>query len=314
MSEIIYPNTNRVHGPWLLDSEQLQRLDSIINIQWEKLTKYRNKLIQQEIDGELNSFSKEEQERRKKGVEEKVKKNYRYGDDKFYKELRIDYRSKRLLIVDSFKEAAMHKEFENDLPIKFNYKIRCVDVESEIKLDFFNKIEYSVNTYSINESKELYYELEGWLKKVNPSILIKVWSRIGSWILPLLIGVLAILPSININNNRDILIEEAHKILNEGITTDEVEKALEIILSLETDYELKLGKMENIEIDYSKLYYLYALILCALILFFPPNSIIGIGKGEQKLNKWRNWINVVTYVIPVLIILPIIINRISNLL
>ena len=316
MSKIIYPSSNCHYGPWLLDLQQLQQLDEIVNVQWEKLSVYRNNRIIQEIERNCNNYPEERRKSIRDGIVERVKNSYENRN--FYKILSINYKSGRKLEVESFKEAAMHKEFENDMPLKFTYKINCVDIEAEIKTSSYltNQIEYSVNTCSIPEAQELFYELEGWLKRVKPSFLVKSWSVFGAWLLILtliLLGVHFISP-FNNNTKKDTLIQEAHKILNDGISNDEISKVLEILLSLETKYNFNLGEVESKEINYSKLSIFLAISLCVLILSFPPKSIIGIGKGEKKLNIWRNWIKVVTYIIPVLVILPIIINKLSNIL
>jgi len=155
------------------------------------------------------------------------------------------------------------------------------------------------------------YFIEKWVKEVSPPLYLKIWRRIGKWGLPLYLVIIFILPSSQISTE-DKLKSEAHKLLQHGLQNDEIAKGLEILLSIETNYENKEAN-SNFNISDYRINLTRLLILIGLIMInFPPSNIIGICRGEKKLVRWRIWVKIVTYVIPVMILLPILINLVTN--
>ncbi len=107
--------------------------------------------------------------------------------------------------------------------------------------------------------------------------------------------------------------KESYKILNNGIDSSEINRALEIILSVETKYVPKDFVSNNLSIRYWLISMLITLIIC-LILSFPPESHIEVGLGKRRVKIWKIWIRIISIIIPAGIILPIAINKISGLL
>ena len=50
MADFYQQTSVTIDGPWLLDSEQMTELDSIITEQWERLCDYREKKIERETE------------------------------------------------------------------------------------------------------------------------------------------------------------------------------------------------------------------------------------------------------------------------
>ena len=311
MAEVIYPSEKTLYGPWLLNLQRLQELDTIVDNQFQKMSVYRDSIIQSELgekkkEYEETSFNYQDEE-----LLARVKDSYRI--QKYTKQLRVGFKSGKTVIANSFREIAMDKNLENDMPKDFTYKIECVDIEAKITNDTWsdNKISFSVNTLAIEEAKETYYEFENWLKQVSPPLYVKIWRKIGKWIPFLFIFLILLIQDKNIST-KDRLVSEAHEILKDGINESELEKSIEILLALETKYEKDDSQSDPKPWDFQRIFRAFLILSGILIIMYPPNSIVGICKGEKKLNRWNTWIKIVTYIIPVMIILPILINLLTD--
>lgn len=314
MAEIIYPTSSTIYGPWLLDNQKLQTLDKVFDDIWEKLTAYREKQIENVISKKIETNQRQNIETSRKQLEEEVKHSWEFQS--YSRILEISFKSGKKLIVTSFKEAAMQKEFENDMAKNFEYTTKCLGIEASFGNSKFseNKFSYSVNSFSSSLEKEIYFELERWAKDNAPKVHLKVWKKINTWILPIYFILLLIWIPSKGKMDKDYFSEEAYKLLEDGIDSTEVVKSIELLLSINSGFEKEFPTSSNSvseDTRQSSFFILSVFIIC-LILTFAPNTIIGLGKGEKKLNRTLIWIKIVTYIIPVLIILPILLSKITE--
>ena len=104
---------------------------------------------------------------------------------------------------------------------------------------------------------------------------------------------------------------QAHELLKDGITPDETEKALDILLKLQSGFLPK----DYIERNPTSLRGWYILVICAALVgiigLIPPKTNLGLGKGDQRVKRWRIWIRVVSVGISSGIILPIVLDKLS---
>ena len=209
----------------------------------KNLENYRDRVIEEDF----NQLKKEYKDSYLKYTDEQLldKAKNGYKVQRFKRELTVKFKSGKTVLANSFKEIVMNKDFDDDLPETFSYIIECVDIKAEITNDLFNnnKISFKVNTLSIEEAKELFYEFDNWVKEVSPPLYVKIWRRIGKWGLQLYLAIFLIIPSSQISTE-DKLKSEAHKLLENGIQNDEITKGLEILLSIETNYEKKISNSD----------------------------------------------------------------------
>jgi hypothetical protein len=122
---------------------------------------------------------------------------------------------------------------------------------------------------------------------------------------------LPVLVGFPLDRYKNDLKSQAHELLKDGITPDETEKALDILLKLQSGFLPK----DYIEANPTSLRGWYILVTCAalfgIIGLIPPKTNLGLGKGEQRVKRWIIWIRVVSVVIPTGIILPIVLNKLS---
>jgi hypothetical protein len=105
---------------------------------------------------------------------------------------------------------------------------------------------------------------------------------------------------------------EARKLIDNGIDSQNIFEAMEIMLILETEfvpenYEYSDSSLKNWGIS------LLCLVLIFIILAFTPKSYIDLGKGQKKIKFWKSWIRIISITIPVGILFPILLNKISGI-
>ncbi|NLT50108.1 MAG: hypothetical protein GXX85_04230 [Ignavibacteria bacterium] len=315
MSTIIHPSSITEYGPWLLDFRKLEELDKVFESQLEKLKKYRSYLIDNEVLKRKKEYSGLDYEIDDEGLRRKLETNYQFAD--CYRELIINYKSDKTVKAESFKEIAMNKDINSEFPIDFSYTLSVANVKARISLGRSeisrNEISVSVENNTTSEGKELLYEIEKWIKNTRPNILVKFWRRYARWFLYFAYMCINLYIIFIPDTNKTIVKNEAFEILKNGIQQDEVPKALEILLTLETNFKkAKIETKTSDNIIFMNLIYLSIALFISLILYFGPNSVIGINKGEKKLRIIDTYVKIVTYIIPVLFLLPFIINKLSN--
>lgn len=303
MAKISFPYDKSFYGPWLLDYEQLQKLDHIIDGQLDKAQSSIN-LSKDEFDGQPPDNSLLSPNDHKKTIQSSAIK----------KELKVSFRGDKTVAVENFKEIAMSIDFKNETPKNFTYKIELGDVEAEITNDLWseNKIRVRINSLIKKEAQDLLFELERWMKEVNSPIYVRIWRKYGRWVLLLLFAILTFFPNSE-KVSQNMLYSEAHKMLDKGVGEKDIARGVEILLALETKYEKQESQGSNKPgWDFKMIMFTGLCVGGLIIVGFPPDSILGICKNEKKLIRWRRWVKVVTFIIPTMIIIPFLINLISN--
>jgi|ERR1051326_1514760 len=89
---------------------------------------------------------------------------------------------------------------------------------------------------------------------------------------------------------------QAVELLQKGVNPQNEIKAIEILLALQSDYR-------NQQIPPSKpsgRFWLFLVVggLLCLALSFPPELVVGLGKGEKELARWQSWIKFVSITVP----------------
>jgi len=102
--------------------------------------------------------------------------------------------------------------------------------------------------------------------------------------------------------------------LKQGLNEQQRQRALEIILALESDY-VPAG-MPQVQKPSTAWFWWFAGIGLAIstLISFPPRTQIGIGRGESRIKQWKAWIRFISVFIPSSILLPLLIDRLRNVI
>ena len=82
-------------------------------------------------------------------------------------------------------------------------------------------------------------------------------------------------------------------------------KAIEIILKLQTKNIPTTFIPEKIEKDYTFIQLFAITLFLFLVAIFSPITTIGFGKRKRKFEVYKKWIKIVTVTIPIIIVAKI---------
>lgn len=286
MSKYIYPGSNEVKGPWLLDKDSLQKFEDLIN----------------EITGELSTDTEEDY---------KVRYELSFTDGKS--------------IVDS---TIINIDINNDikqlcpqiLSVKIypgTYSIYCTELVFDFKKSF-PSFRYDIRNTNNEETKlRITNKIEDWIENNKPSKFLSIWDNLSSLfplfgvLIVLLILLIFSLKNSSLSAYQQSLSKQAETLLETGINENNYIEAVELSLAKEYDYIPSTFHNEINPLGY--IIAIFITIFVCTIGYFSPKSNIAIGAGRNKVKFWKSYVKIITYTIPTLILLPLLVNFITSI-
>jgi hypothetical protein len=311
MNRFEYPTSKMVKEPFLLDSQSLIELDNIVN----EIEEQFKKGIESEINEKVSQYKIDNSEKDYVRYENSLRGSYEYR--KQSKSLRV-FLKDRTMISQSFEEAIKEPANSNEIVREFKYELEVGKYELSISLNNFYSNSLNARIEPSNDLLvyDSYYKLNRWIEKNKSNKWVQIWKETRYFIIPLLLSIILLYSGISelLKPNYNVLIDnEIEKILANGIDSSETNKALELLLM--KNYS-KIG--ESYIIDKSESYgispIIIGILIMIIILLFPPKSYLGIGKGDMLIKRWRLWLKFISVILPMSIVLPIVINKLSNIL
>jgi hypothetical protein len=284
-------------GPWLLSEDALKTIDSImekayndfINLGEKREGDYPNKLTNRKI---LTVW---------------------FNDD-----IKTE--------VNSFKEIFISETYSKLKPIKFEYAIEVgynrvnVELNGEWSNSYF---QYYVNCNDNNIENNIIYDIQNIYNVEKPKRFFIIASKIGpiSWlayflILMVMVAVLNSKYQTPINN---VIKNKLYTILSkDNLDQNDYFEIIKYttIYNFEFYTLIENEKAKEILNIYNKILnnYLLAGFLFCIIFTFNPRASFSVGKGISKVRKWKMYYKIILYIIPTMIIIPILINIISEII
>lgn len=307
MGALVYSTELILDGPWLVDRPSLQELETLIERCWDRLLSKENEIANIRAQNNWDRYyatrtdlSPEERERKLALLKEEENSRLRSARKK---EINLDLREGKTFISDSLshalKDPALTNENPKGLTIQLSSGISSVNLSLEV---FFRpKSSIRVSPEREDLSKEIFVELREWAHKVRVPLWQRILNSIGgflfyAWLFSMLLA------TTFIGKPDDIAVEqsrkEAHQLLVDGISQDEVPKAIEVLLKIESKYATKQAEV-TLPLWF-KLAFWVGLVI-SLMLYIRPKLVIGIGKGVAKINLWRGWLRFISITVPTLI-------------
>lgn len=212
----------KARGPWLLDSIQLQKLEAATDPFFE---------------GRVGAETEEAAGAAHQEVCSRL--------------LTVFLSGGRELPVKSFKEAINNPACQHEIPAGFSYNLKLGQVQGFIRVTAVNtnepkrtksqdqELEIKLTPQSSRVSQELFVALRDWADDVGPSM----YQRGLLVIKPFAIICLVVMLIIGLGDflspaadPKQVYKAEAHKILGEGVNQSNQQRAIEILLALQTDY------------------------------------------------------------------------------
>jgi hypothetical protein len=313
MGQILYPNDMSYKGPWLIDLNSLEKLDEIVNQEWTKVKEHNEAKINEEIERKLKALPENVQDQKRPLIEKEVRNSYMYKSDTG--KLTIKLKSGNKIVAPSFREASREPGVTNETPVGFVLELRSGEAKAKIAMNEYSRDDLSLSVDSPEPSvtRDFFFQIDRWVKCYKPPLWVKIWKSI-QWIhwylMVFAASVYLLFVPTGSDTYKKALTAEAHKIIENGIDSTESNRALEILLSLQTNYVPENVGMGKLISKTTIVIFSVALFIC-IILSFAPKSYLGFGKGEKKVRFWKIWLRLISFTIPSSILLPILIDKLS---
>lgn len=101
-----------------------------------------------------------------------------------------------------------------------------------------------------------------------------------------------------------ILKSLAHELINSGIDSSNVSDAVELLLMIESDYEINSIQVEERKLPPMMIRFIVLNIMIIIIGFLRPKNIIGIGKRLIVYKFYKFWIRFIQILLPIFMLSP----------
>lgn len=308
MGQLIIPNEIKINGPWILEESQLEELDEVLRNIDEKLNESYEIELEREIEKELPDLLKWNEKVTREQARDVVENRYPFKIKEKYAML-LSKDGKRLTDV-SLLGLLKDKNIRDFNPYELQVGIKKGPIS--FILEITTRYDGELQTRLISEdsvANDINHLLNKWIRKNRPIATIQFWSLIFPFALfplffLLLFSSVFFLKSEKVNYNEELK-KEGKALLINGIDDSELNRTLEIILKLETDYTPANYTKEPILNSTIIKIWIYGTI-CIVLLSISPKTTIGVGKKKRSALFYKKWIYIVTIFIPLTIILPII--------
>lgn len=302
-----YKGNRTVNGIWLMNEDALNSLEKMA---WD-----------------VFNYLSEVQAKMKDTISDKSTDKYEYEYlIKYTKEPKISvyFSDKTKIDGSSFKELFDVLDVRQKVPKEIVISMCCLDINVNLTLssgDSSNFFRYDVVERSTEpkytESKNIVIgKIENWIDENKPDLLLKVWYSLAQWtpicvlLWLLLIAVSVAVYSTTKNSYFDFYETEIAEIVNTGITDDNRDRVIELILLKQYDYVPEEWMQQNSKVDDRIIYVSLLGILACIFISICPKSNFAIGKGKKKVKFWNSYRKIVFVLIPTSFIIPVLLDKI----
>ena len=293
MAEMFYPTRYRTKGPWLIDSTQLLALDDAID-------GYRARPLAAGVSSKEQSPAEADSDARL---------------------ITFLLRHDKQLKTSSFREALVNPGAATDIALGLKYEVKLRGTTALLTLerktdkttlfgsssDEQMQLDLAVEPPTSALSQEMFVVMKEWADDVQRPFWHRVIFKL-KWLAALVLIIWGFVfvagvffPSAP--NSKERYKAEARKLLAEGINSTNQQKAVELLLAIQTDYsppvsatELKPERSPKWIVENS----IGLLWLLAIAMF--PEFCLGIWKGKQRLRLWRFWLPIVFVTVPTMFV------------
>lgn len=303
MAEFVYETSLSISGPWLLDYEALGSLDVLLDQEWEKLVAYRDKAIADEISSALLKITPRPDEDIQE-VRNQIERMVRAGFEhrRSQREITIALKNGQKVRVHSFKEASNYPGIAQQVAVEFEVGLQCADIRCDISLSRDrNLLQIKASPEESHQSRDLFASLQQWVRKVEPTRWQKLWRQYAdnSFFFVMIYTMTWMVLAAFFSPSSNYYKEQARELLSKGISANDQTRAIELILAIVSNSIP--SSQQNL---FPPLFWLYVATGYLLLLLpaVAPKTLMGIGKGTQRINIWRRWANFAFYLAPLAII------------
>jgi hypothetical protein len=322
MARLSFPTERQVQCPLLIDATQLEALDAIIDRHTGPLNVLKDREMEDATSRELQrrltrGFLKEDQLEAQRPRIKEFTRSTKF--DKDGRSVRLYLTRGREIQAQRFSEAISQPVGEQETPLGFALFFRIGNVRARVILvdSWRQELSLEVEPNYSEAAQELFGALSNWASDIEApkwqqkwvanrhyiALLMFFWVVLGLIFVPVLNWEFA---------GRRANLAEARKLLAQGITPSNQQRAFSLLLAIESGYDLGGTNDSLVGVRYWSYFGISALIL--VIATIVPHVSIGVWKGKHQLRRWRWWLTTVTVTIPVLLVGSLILPWILHLL
>lgn len=324
MAELKYPSSKEIDGPWMLSEDQLLSLDEILESAKRGLFDSRRIEIEEVIARESNYHEISEKESRDlaKGILQR--NSFRRHREEFT----LFMPDGRKLVDNSIRGLLKHQELTNMRPEDFVAKIDFGD-SNRLRIDMPIGFEYELRCYDPEIESSIKFELDRWIDRNKPKRVLGWWENLAPLVgflsgLVLLIVFLANLFPDNVDvwdrYRTEVLRPQAISMIEKGADSIDYVGAISILLQCEFKYAPKTympKELENTNDTFGDRQYdilEWEVLLIALVVwaYFHPRPMLGIGSNKRVFNRYRTWIGFLTISVPATFIVTPLAEKIKD--
>lgn len=301
-----YCGNKTVYGSWLMDDNSLNGLEEMI------------KDIYEYLKGIQDNLKKEMPEE-----ESSILFIPSYLREPEPPKIEVVSKDRVVVVGKTFKEINESLELRNQIVQKMSIVLRCLGMKVEVTLSSgdasANFFKYEVLGSEKIENYESYKnvvigKIENWIDENKPDLLMFLWYKLAQVNMLLMALVIAIMlfgflvSSGNKEQYYDMYNSEIVEIVDSGITEENRDRALELILLREYEYVPEEWSQRNNKVAEKILIAgLIGVVIC-IFVGICPKANFAVGKGKQRVKFWNCYRKVMFVIVPTVFIIPILIN------
>lgn len=313
MSTFVYSTQINLDGPWLIDRPALQQLAEIINVISDKFSSASEECINVELPKMLERYRPESRASVQEESREILARKYNLT-----RKITLSLSNSRYIETEKIEELFSKPELLDELPTGFEAEIKAAHRSVTIKFDkgfFSDKVRLNIRTSP--ETDELarvaFVELQQWAVTNQAPLWQRIWVNyfgfgMTLWFLALFFSIFVMASTADIiqQDLRPVAIQ----ILKDGISNEEIPKAIELLLRIE--FKEPIAKHEQVTQTWF-IFLLFGGLAAIIVLWFRPSLEIGVGRSVARIKRWRGWIQFVSVTLPGFFFLSIIWPYLSSL-
>jgi len=328
MEQVRYATEDVYEGPFLIDANDLQKLDTVIDTQWEELEQWHRSNVEEEADQRIaDPQYTSYRDLDRKEVIAKVAQDYEWRGSE--RNVEVLFRGDKAASDESFKKLLSRPDLRDLVPTGFSVTLRKGPIQAEINSSHraFSTDGYSVK---INNHCQVAYEVKAalgqWLSEVSPKWWMRWWAKATwvfpiQWVLVILLSYILFLSWVDSDSPREIALQahrsklqhEAVVLLEDGyVAEDEVPDALRISLELSTEYLPPDTVVGPRKFPTAWFWVIGIAVVLALLLSFRPRFELAVGKGSVRVKVWGVWLKFVGVTLPLGVLIYVVLPLLST--
>jgi hypothetical protein len=293
MATVSYPAryTDEV-GPWLLDNEELSKLDPIFDEIDSILAEREQRLVEEEVADTIRSRSQSHQLRdeeiafiRKTQVARPV-----------VRRVVASLASGNSVISESIADLRTHPEIskQNVIGLKIKSDCRYAHVELGLAAAAHTPIQLAGSPENDGDIQRAFQKALAWVQDHEAPPYVRAWARARSWLwvltFPLLgwiaVSVLTASDAVQRAARRS-LGESARRLVDGGINESNMPAAIDLLVRDQFNiYKSDAGQSLPTPGFW---YTLAGIILLIGFLYSVPRTTIGLGRNHKIAKRWKSW-------------------------